>query len=83
MSHADDGKACIAQTLGVTPLLTVWYGIAYIGEVLMTVGTYQLMIALAVEPEAILALELKTAYSYLGKSPSSDVLPLFMRDARR
>ena len=53
--RADNGKAGIAQSLGVTPLLAVRQGIAHISEVLMTVSTHQLLVLPAIEVEAGLA----------------------------
>ena len=47
----DDGKACIAQSLGIAPLLGVRQGIAHIGKVLMAIGTHQLVVTLAIEVE--------------------------------
>ena len=52
VSRADDGEASITQAFGIAPLLRVGKGIAHIGEVLMTVGAYQLVVAAAVEVEA-------------------------------
>ena len=57
MGTADDGHPGIAQPTGIAPLLTVGHGIAHIGEVLVTVAAHQLMVRLAVEPEAVFALE--------------------------
>ena len=55
MGSTDDGETRIAQPLGIAPLLGVGEGIAYVGKVLMAVGTYQLVVAASVEVEAGLA----------------------------
>ena len=66
MSHSDNSEAGIAQTLCIAPLLTVRHGIAHIGEILMAVGAYKLMITLAVEPETVFAFEFKRTDTYLS-----------------
>ena len=68
VGRTDNGKACIAQSLGIAPLLRVRQSIAHIGKILMAVGTYQLVIALAIQPKALLSLELKRTDSYLGNA---------------
>jgi hypothetical protein len=55
VSRTDNGKACITQSFGITPLLTIGQGIAYVGEVLMTIGTNELVVLLAIEVETGLA----------------------------
>ena len=52
MGCTNNGKPSITQALGIAPLLAIRQGVAYVGEVLMTIGTYQLMILLAIEIEA-------------------------------
>ena len=68
MGCTDDGKARIAPSFRVAPLLTVGYGIAHIGEILMTVGTDELVIFLAIEEESFSTSKLKTADTNSGDS---------------
>ena len=53
--RTDDGKTSITQTFGVAPLLAIGQRITHISEILMTIGTYQLVILLAIKVEAWLA----------------------------
>ena len=48
----DNRKTGITQSFGVAPLLRVWQGVAHVGEVLVTVGADELVVALAIEVEA-------------------------------
>ena len=73
---ADDGHPRIAQPTGIAPLLTVGHGIAHISEVLMTITAYQLMIALAVQPKSILALEFKRTDAYTRHATVKTVFSL-------
>ena len=50
--RADNGKAQVTQALGIAPLLRVRKGITHIGEVLVAVGTNELMVLPAIEVEA-------------------------------
>ena len=68
MGSTDNGKSSITQALGITPLLTIRQGISHIGKVLMTIGAYQLVILLAIQPKTFLTLEFKTADANLGNT---------------
>ena len=68
MGRTDDGKARFAQSFGVAPLLTVGYGVAYVGEVLMTVGADELVIFLAIEEESFSTPKLEATNAYFGDS---------------
>ena len=59
--RTDNIEASILQTLHITTLLRVRQSIAHIRKVLMAVSTHKLAVALAIEPESVLALELERA----------------------
>ena len=49
---ADDGHAGLTQAQGIAPLLGIGKGIAHVGKVLMAIAANELVVGLAVEPEA-------------------------------
>ena len=59
VSSANNRHTSISQTLGITPLLGVWKGIADIGKILMTIAADKLMIRFAIQPETVFTSELR------------------------
>ena len=65
---ADDVHAGILQSAGIAPLLAVGHGITHEGKILMAVSANQLSVGLAVEPETVLAAELRLADSHADEA---------------